>query len=134
MSTIPYDFRGWVIKYKTPSIRGLTYQKDSLKNCDGKIVPLCWNHGNFDPECVLGNALLVNKEEGVYMFGTLTNTDTKDVVLGLLRDRGSVSLSPYINQVKTVNRFITHGVIREVSLVLERIDPDECYYPVLIED
>lgn len=129
-----YDFSCWVIKYGCVSILGKTYQKDSLKSSDGLIVPLLWNHRHNDPGLVLGNALLENRDEGIYAYCTLFDNPANEVTIQLIQDRGSVSLSPYINQVKYDTKYITHGVIREVSLVMARIDPDESYYPVMKQD
>lgn len=126
-----YDFSCWVIKYGHISILGKTYQKDSLKFCDGLIVPLFWNHEHNDFGSVLGHALLENREDGIFAYCTLNDTPCKKVTIQMIHDRGSVSLSPFIKQVKTNEKSITHGVIAEVSLVLARIDPDESYYPVM---
>lgn len=129
-----YDFSCWVIKYGCISILGKTYQKDSLKSSDGLIVPLLWQHQHNDPMLVLGHALLENRDEGIYAYCTLSDNPTNEITIQLIRDRGSVSLSPFITQVKTDEKSITHGMIREVSLVLARIDPDESYYPVMKSD
>ena len=129
-----YDFSCWVIKYGRVSINGKTYQKDSLKSSGDAMVPLIWNHQHNDPLSVIGHALLENREEGIFAYCTLSDTPDKETAIRLIEDRGSVSLSPYISQVKTNAKYITHGVIREVSLVLARIDPDESYYPVMKQD
>ena len=132
-----YDFSGWVIKYGGPPIYGKVYRKGSLKNNSDRIVPLLWNHNHYDLSQVLGKALLEHRDEGVYAYCTLDgnlDTSTKEDTIKLIRDRGSVSLSPYLNHIKYDGRtVITHGVIREVSLVPERIDRSELYYPVLKE-
>lgn len=127
-----YDFSCWVIKYGCVSIYGKTYQKDSLKSSGGTIVPLLWNHQHNGPFNVLGHALLENRDDGIYAYCTLYDIlDQKDTVIQLIKDRGSVSLSPFIVQVEYDGNSIVHGIIREVSLVLCRIDPDESYYPVM---
>lgn len=126
-----YDFSCWVIKYGTTSINGSTYRKDSLKDNDGILVPLCWNHQHYDVNSILGHAWLEHREEGIYVYCKLLDKPEKAVVAELIRDRGSVSISPCINRVKKVGKYITGGFIREVSLVPVRIDPDEAYYPVI---
>lgn len=132
-----YDFSCWVIKYDRVSVRGLIYQKDSLKNNDNIVVPLCWNHDHYSSNNVLGSVLLEHREgEGIYAYCTLWDNRPifKENVIKLLRDKGSVALSPFISRVKYDKNYVTSGVIQEVSLVPERIDPDECYYPVLKEE
>lgn len=129
-----FDFSCWVIKYGRISIRGMTYKKDSLKNNSNQMVPLCWNHKHNDPSSVIGHALLENREDGVFAYCTLVDSPIKETIIQLIRDRGTVSLSPYINGVKIEGKYIADGIIREVSLVPVRIDQDESYYPVMKQD
>ena len=129
-----FDFSCWVIRYGRVSIHGKTYQPDSLKSSGGLTVPLLWNHNHNSPDSVLGHARIEHNNVGVYAYCTLYDTRFKDDVIRMIQDRGSVSLSPYINNVKMDDKNITHGVIREVSLVYARVDPDEIYYPVMRKD
>ncbi|MBO5319000.1 MAG: hypothetical protein J6B01_04835 [Ruminococcus sp.] len=130
------DFECWVIKYGT-KVFDVIYKDNCLHNEDGMLVPLCWNHIHDDPDSVLGTAVLEKRTGGIYAYCTLNNEHVKSDVIKMLRDKGSVSLSPYVNRVKYDTHseygktFIVDGVIREVSLVPARIDPDEAYYPVL---
>lgn len=125
------DFEGWVIKYGCVSINGKIYQTNSIRSDHGMIVPLCWSHKHDDATSILGYALLENRDEGVYAYCKLhDHIGLKDTINSLIHNRGSVSLSPFITQVKFEDKYIVQGVIREVSLVLARVDPDECYYPV----
>ena len=127
-----YDFSCWVIKYNRISINGKSYQKDSLKNNDGMTtVPLLWNHDHSGSASVLGRALLENRDDGIYVYCTLFDGPCRETVMELLQDKGLLSISPFITQVAYIGDYIVHGFIREVSLVLERVDPDESYYPVL---
>lgn len=126
-----YDFSCWVVKYGRISINGKAYQKDSLKNNAGMTVPLFWNHNHSEPYMCLGYALLEHREDGVFAYCTLNDTAIKESVIQLIWNRGSVSLSPFITQVKTDEKSILYGIIREVSLVAARVDPDESYYPVI---
>ena len=126
-----YDFSCWVVKYGRISINGKVYQKNSLANNDGMTVPLLWCHNHSDPEFVIGRALLENHEDGVFAYGILNDTPYKEAIVYAIQNRGSLSISPFINQVRTDEKSILYGVIREVSLVLDRVDPDEAYHPVL---
>lgn len=126
-----YDFSCWVVKYGRISINGKTYQKDSLKNNAGMTVPLFWNHNHREPFMCLGYAHLENREDGIFAYCTLDDTAIKESVIQLIQNRGLVSLSPFITHVKTDEKSILHGLIREVSLVPARVDPDESYYPVM---
>lgn len=134
MGETNYDFSCWVIKYDGTKIYGRVYQKDSLKNEDNMIVPLLWNHIHDDPSMVLGSAILKHRDDGIYAYCTLHDIPVKEDAIKLIKDRGSVALSPFVNQLKYDGNIITHGIIREVSLVLERVDQNELYYPVLKEE
>lgn len=125
-----YDFSCWIIKYDRVSIKGLRYKKDSLKNNDGIIVPLMWNHEHSDPSWILGQALLENREDGIYGYFMLYDTPCKGMIEQMIRHPGSVSTSPFVTQAKVSGAYIECGVIVEVSLTPARLDPDSCYYPV----
>lgn len=128
-----YDFSCWLIKYNGVSIYGRVYQKSSIKITGDQKVPLVWNHQHYNPDSILGYAILEEREEGVYVYGTLSNVSLKESVTKMIQDKGSVSISPFVTQIKYDKNIIISGIIREVSLVPERIDPDESYYPVLKE-
>ncbi len=129
-----YDFSCWVIKYEHSRYYDRTYKKDSLVINRERIVPLCWNHDHNNPDSVLGWALLEHRDDGIYAYCTLFDIPINETTRQLLKDKGSVALSPYINRIEYEGKIIVYGVIREVSLVLERIDKDEIYYPVLREE
>lgn len=129
-----YDFSCWVLKYNGASIFNKVYRKSSIKITDGQKIPLLWNHRHNDPTNVLGYAILEDRGDGIYAYCTLHNNSNKKNVIKLIQDRGSVSISPCVNQIKYDKNLIVDGIIREVSLVLERIDPDEAYYPVLNDE
>lgn len=61
-----YDFSGWATKANVKCFDGLTIAPNAFKDCDGKVVPVVWNHDHSAPESVLGHALLQNRKEGVY--------------------------------------------------------------------
>lgn len=125
------DFTCWVIKYGTKSINGKIYRKDAIRCENAAIVPLCWAHDHTDASAALGYALIEGRDEGIYMYGKLTEDLTKkNIVNDLIHTKGSVSVSPFITQVKFDGDYIVNGIIREVSLVSARVDPDEAYYPV----
>lgn len=124
-----YDFGGWVIKYEHSNINGRTYRKGFLKNDSKTLVPLCWNHQHNYPDSILGNVLLDNSDDGVYVYGRLYDNKKGGLAKELIEGK-SVFLSPYINRVRYEGKEIVGGNIKEVSLVLDRIDPDECYIPI----
>lgn len=127
-----YDFSCYVIKFEKVSINRRKYKKDSIQNENHSTVPLINNHQHFDPGSVVGRAVLEMRDDGIFVYGTLTDTPYKKVIIDLIND-GELYLSPFINKVKMDSEYITNGIISEVSLVLARIDPDDCYKPILKE-
>lgn len=120
---MPYDFEGWATKNDLECADGLTIKKDAFRVNDGKKVPLVWNHQHNKVTDVLGHAVLENRDEGVYAYCSLNNTqagrDAKEAVL-----HGDVTaLSIWANNLHQVGNDILHGVIREVSLVLAGANP-----------
>lgn len=113
-----YDFSGWATKNDILCTDGRTIRKDAFKECDGKTVPLVWNHQHNDPENVLGNALLHNEDEGVYAFCSFNDAKkAQSAKLAVLH--GDVdSLSICATHLKQNGGDVLHGEIKEVSLVL----------------
>lgn len=126
-----YDFSCYVVKYDTVSINRKRYQKDSLAINNGKVVPLLWNHNHFDPTSVLGWALLENRDDGLYTYCKLIDSENAKIAKEFIRDKGFVSVSPYVANVAYLGNYIVCGSIKEVSLVYDRVDRDEAYYPEL---
>lgn len=71
-----YDFSGWATKANVKCFDGLTIAPNAFKDCDGKVVPVVWNHDHSAPESVLGHALLQNRKEGVYAYVKLNDTSS----------------------------------------------------------
>lgn len=118
-----YDFSGWCTKNDILCTDGRTIRKGAFKECDGKTVPLVWNHQHNDPENVLGHALLENRDEGVYAYCSFNNGESGKSAK-LLVEHGDISaLSIYANQLKQNGGDVLHGAIREVSLVLAGANP-----------
>ena len=118
-----YDFGGYATRNNLKCADGRIILKDAFKDCDGKVVPLVWNHLHEGPENVLGHALLENREDGVYAYCTLNDSekgrDTKEIV-----KHGDVTqLSIYANKLKQKGPSVFHGIIREVSVVLAGANP-----------
>lgn len=118
-----FDFSGWATRNDLKCSDGRTIRRDAFKDCDGKTVPLVWNHNHNDPNNILGQALLKNRPEGVYAYGKFNDSESGKVAK-LLVDHGDISsLSIMANQLKQNGGDVLHGVIREVSLVLAGANP-----------
>ena len=118
-----FDFSGWATKANLKCSDGRTIMKDAFKHNDGQTVPLVWNHQHNDPNEVLGHALLENREDGVYAYCSLNDTETGKTAKLLVQHGDVVALSIYANQLKQNMNHVIHGNIREVSLVLAGANP-----------
>lgn len=118
-----YDFSGWATRNDLQCSDGRVIRKDAFKENDGQTVPLVWNHQHNDPLNVLGHALLENRNEGVYAYCTLNDTEAGKNAK-LLVEHGDVqALSIYANKLRQQGPNVLHGAIREVSLVLAGANP-----------
>ena len=118
-----FDFSGWATKANLKCSDGRVIMKDAFKEQDGTTVPLVWNHQHTAPEDVLGHAVLENRNEGVYAYCKLNDSESGRTAR-LLIEHGDVNgLSIWANQLKQNMSNVMHGVIREVSLVLAGANP-----------
>lgn len=123
MSNSNYDFCGWATKNNLKCSDGRTIMKDAFKHMDGKVVPLVWNHKHEGVVDVLGHALLENRAEGVYAYGTFNDTESGQTAKLLVQHGDVDALSIYANNLKQNMANVIHGDIREVSLVLAGANP-----------
>ena len=123
MSNNNYDFCGWATKNNLRCSDGRTIMKDAFKHMDGKVVPLVWNHKHDGVVDVLGHALLENRDEGVYAYGTFNDTESGQTAKLLVQHGDVDALSIYANNLKQNMANVIHGDIREVSLVLAGANP-----------
>lgn len=123
MGVKDYDFSGWATKNDILCADGRTIRRDAFKNNDGQRVPLVYNHEHNDPLNVLGHADLVNKPEGVYMYGKFNNTEAGRHMKESVINGDITNISIYANHLKQVGSDVLHGMIREVSLVLAGANP-----------
>ena len=118
-----YDFSGWATKNNLLCSDGRTILKDAFKSDDGVTVPLVWNHQHNEPDNVLGHALLENRDDGVYAYCKLNDTEKGRTTKELIKHGDISALSIYANQLKQQGGKVIHGSIREVSVVLAGANP-----------
>lgn len=118
-----FDFSGWATRNDLLCSDGRTIRKDAFKGNDQQTVPLVWGHDHSDPNRVLGHALLENRDEGVYAYCTLNDSESGRAAKELVKHGDVRSLSIYANQLKQSGSDVVHGVIRELSLVLSGANP-----------
>ena len=119
-----YDFSGWATKYNVKCSDGRTILKHAFKEDDNKVIPLVWNHNHVEADNVLGHAYLEERDEGIYAYCSLNDTEQGRNAKELVQHGDITSLSIFANKLKqNVNKEVMHGVIREVSLVLAGANP-----------
>lgn len=117
------DFIGWATVYGTRCADKRSIKHGAFKDADKKTVPLVWNHNHNDIKNIIGNVTLEHKEEGLLAHGYLNETDNAVIAKALLKHGDVASLSIYANNIKEANGVVSHGVVREVSLVLLGANP-----------
>ena len=123
METQKWDFSGWATRNDLHCSDGRTIRRDAFKDCDGKTVPIFWNHQHDSVDNVLGHGLLENRPEGVYFYGAF-NDDEEGVKARKRVRHGDIrSLSIMANPFKQIGSDVIHGIIREVSLVPAGANP-----------
>ena len=129
---VKYDFSGYATKNDLRCSDGRTIRKNAFKDCDGKQVPLVWQHQHNEVRNVLGHALLENREDGVYCYGTFNNSEEGQDAKLRVQNGDITHMSIYANQLTQDHGNVLHGVIREVSLVLAGANPGALIdYPIL---
>lgn len=123
MDTSNYDFAGWATRNNVKCSDGRVILQNAFQGNNGAIVPLVWNHQHDNPDCVLGQALLENRPEGVYAYCRFNGTESGNTAKELVEHGDVSSLSIFANQLKEQGSNVLHGNIREVSLVLAGANP-----------
>lgn len=117
------DFSGYATRNDLTCGDGRVIRKNAFIGNDGCTVPLVWNHDHKNPEAVIGHALLENRADGVYAYGTFNDTKEGKRAKALVQNGDVRSLSIWANQLKQVGSDVIHGNIRELSLVLAGANP-----------
>ena len=112
------DFGGYATRNNILCTDGLVIGDNAFAHNDGKTVPILWQHNRNSIDNLLGHGVLENRPDGVYIYGTFNNTkqgrEAKEAVM-----HGDLSaLSIYANKLQKNDNVVTHGDIKEVSLVV----------------
>ena len=119
-----YDFSGWATRNGIKCADGRTIRQNAFIGDNNTIVPLVYQHNHTDITNVLGHALLVNKPEGVRMYGKFNDTYEGMHARTAVENGDITALSIYANGLKHANgKDVVHGSIREVSLVISPANP-----------
>lgn len=123
MAKFDYDCSGWATKANVRCYDGLTIAQDAFRECDGKVVPMVYNHDHGDIGNVIGHCLLENRPGGVYCYAKFNDTDTGRTARKCVESGDLNAFSIFANGLQKVGKTVKHGFIREVSLVLAGCNP-----------
>lgn len=118
-----YDFSGYATKNDLKCSDGRIIRRDAFRENDGTVVPLVWQHKHDDPFNTLGHALLENRQDGVYAYCSLNESEPAQHAKILIEHGDISSMSIFANRLKQKGSDVVHGVIREVSLVFAGANP-----------
>lgn len=118
-----YDFGGYATKNDIRCSDGRRIKRDAFKDCDGKKVPLVYQHLRDDPNNIIGHAILENRPDGVYAYGKFNATPNAQTMKECVLHGDVDCLSIYANHLSQTGSDVTHGAIREVSLVIAGANP-----------
>lgn len=118
-----YDFSGWATKFNLKCSDGRTIRNGAFDDCDGKTVPLVWQHQHDSPANVLGHSVLEVRPDGVYTYSYCNDSEMGQLAKQLVGNGDITSYSIYANKLKQKGGDVYHGIIREVSLVLAGANP-----------
>lgn len=118
-----YDFSGYATRNDIKCTDGRIIRAGAFADQDGAKVPLVWNHDHRGMENVIGHALLENRSDGVYAYGVFNETKNGINAKELVEHGDICAMSIYANKLKQNGPDVTHGVIRELSLVYAGANP-----------
>ena len=117
------DFSGYVTRYNVKCSDGRTIKAHAFKHQDGQTVPLVWQHGHAGVRNVLGHLELKHENDGVRAYGYFNETEDAQHAKKAVIHKDLRALSIYANQLQETGKNVTHGNIKEGSLVLAGANP-----------
>ena len=122
-----YDCCGYATRYGLRCSDGRTILPGAFKHQSGEEVPVVWNHQHDDVNDVLGRALLESRKDGMYAYVSFNDTPNGAVAKKITQHKDIGSFSICANNLQYAGDKsggqVTHGMIRELSLVLASANP-----------
>lgn len=126
-----YDFAGWATRNDLRCSDGRIIRHNAFADNDGERVPLVWNHMHDTPFNFLGHADLENRDDGVYAYCSFNDSESGVQARKLVEHGDIRALSILATRIKESGGNVTHGDIKEVSLVPAGANPGACIENVI---
>ncbi len=127
------DFTGYATKYGVRCSDGRTIRHNAFADCDGKQVPIVWEHNHSNPDNVIGYGILKHCNDGVKISGYFNDSYYGETAKKVVKHGDINSLSICANHVIEKDKNVMHGNIKEVSLVLCGANPEAIIENITIE-
>lgn len=113
------DFSGYATKYNVLCSDNITIEHGAFDHMDGKTIPMVWMHNHKYVDSVIGHCTLESREDGVYAYCKM-NTEVANGAnaLSIVKQGDVCALSIFANGLVRKRNSVTHGDIKEVSLVI----------------
>lgn len=118
-----YDFGGYCTRNDVRCTDGLVIRKGCFAHNDGNTVSLFYHHNHKNKRDLVGNALLEERDDGMYAYGSLNPKHPDFELVKSQIEHGDLpALSIFANHLQRRGNDIYHGDIQEVSLVITGSD------------
>lgn len=117
------DFGGYATKANLRCSDGRVIKAEAFQHMDGQQVPLVWQHGHNEASNILGHVKLEARSDGVYAYGFFNNSKNGQNAKDAVEHGDLTAMSIFANKLKEIGKVVSHGMIREVSLVLAGANP-----------
>lgn len=112
-----YHFSGYASRYGVRCTDNRTITSSAFAHADGMRVPIVWGHDHNNPSNVVGDGLLEHRDDGLYVYGLLNDSERGVDTKRLIENGTFTALSIYADHVKQRGNDIMHGRPIEVSVV-----------------
>jgi hypothetical protein len=112
------NFSGYATKSGIRCTDGRIIHAAAFAHQDGITVPLVWQHMHGQPTNILGHAILHKRDDGMYVEGFFNSSEAGEHARIMVEHGDVKALSIYAGDLEEENKFVTHGAIVEVSLVM----------------
>lgn len=113
-----YDFAGYATRYNVTCTDGRTIKPGTFNHQDKTRVSLVWNHDHEDLYDVIGHADLESRKDGMYAYCSLNNSPLAQHARECVVHGDLDSLSVFAKVKENKAGEVSHGNIKELSLVI----------------